>query len=185
MSVWVEGVSAIVLPTEDPHLLEGCLACLRDAEVLEVLVQDPGGKGATTAVARDRGAVILRGGGEGLASAAHAVKHTRGTVCWFLHPRCRVPKESAFWILDAVERGGAVGGHFCICGAGWRGWMSNAFAAWGWLAPYAGLFCDRDVFDSIHPGLRTDIPLERSLFRGMLEAGAVIKLPIRIDYAKP
>lgn len=183
MSIWTEGVSAIVSPTPDPSRMAGCLSSLQAAEVLEVLVLDPGGEGNTTAIARDHGAVILRGGGDDLSALGHAVERTRGSACWYLDPGCRVPKESAYWILEALDRPDVVGGYFRVRGGGWRGCMSNFFAGRGWLSPYAGLFWRRDSLESMPAAVPKGMPVQIALLEALRTQGRIWRFSLTIRCA--
>lgn len=135
---------SVVIPTlDEEHYLPALLDSLavQTLPACEVLVVDAGSRDATTTIARDRGAIVVEGGGLPGPSRNLGVRHARGAWILFLDADVRLAPDALSTIVREAERRGldAASSAFVPDRGGWATKAQHRFSAeYFWLSTKIG-----------------------------------------------
>ena len=161
-------ISIVIPVANEAANLPGCLARI-DRTSTEIIVVDAASDDETVVLARAAGCEVWP------APQRHRARQmnlgaiqARGRILLFLHADTWLPPAAPATIIEAIDRGGALGGGFArryrsssltLALTSRLAGLRNRF--WGWHLGDQAIFARRDIFEQLH-GYR-DIPIFEDL----------------------
>jgi rSAM/selenodomain-associated transferase 2 len=180
-------ISIIVPARNEERVIGATLECLREPEVLEVIVADGESEDRTAEVAGSVADRVIRTTAGRARQMNAGAEIASGEILLFLHADTLVPPGFAAAIVAACERDGAIGGRFDVeldargigyriveSGINWRSRWSRLFTG------DQGLFIRRELFVRLG-GFPDQLLFEDlALARAIKQAGKVAALRLRL-----